>query len=680
MCNWEKGSISMEILNTNLSGRIRNTHLPKTKTIMVLAEAVVNSIQAIDELKNPENGKISISILREESPLFDDENLNITGFEITDNGVGFNEENFKSFLTLDSDYKKDKGCHGMGRLLWLKVFDDIQVQSNFEKESTITKRSFKFSIEGITDLTEEVVNEEIKTIITLNYLKEKYKKTFPNDILSLANLLLQHCIWFFLREGGAPQIEILDTKEQSNISLNTLFDELMLSKSKPIQINVKDIPFEITHVKINANVEKNHNIVLCAANRVVEKIPLKGKVPGLYGSIIEKDDEVYLQTFVSSKYLDEHVLAERDEFDLDEENLFDEVSKKEIVDTIISSINDFLKDILEKNIEKGKERINTFVDNKAPRYKALLKKLPNEDQIIDPNISDKELDIHLHKELAKIEEQVIEDGHQLQETDLSQNLTEEKISQYKELLDKYLVSASELKQSDLASYVSHRRVILDLLSKALQITDDGKYEKESIIHNLIMPMKKESDEVDTDINNLWLINERLAFHNYLSSDKPLKEMPVFSSTDKRRPDILSLNVYDEPLLISDKSTLPIGSITIVELKRPMRDDMTNEDNPIRQTLDYLKEIRRGECKTKTGRPIPASEDLPGFIYIVADLTPSLKEQCIDEDLTETFDKMGYFGYKKNLKTYIEVISFDQLYQGAVERNKAFFDKLGLPNY
>lgn len=426
--------------------------------------------------------------------------------------------------------------------------------------------------------------------------------------------------------------------------------------------------------------EKSHNIVLCAANRVVEKISLKGKVPGLYGSIIEKNDEVYLQTFVSSKYLDEHVLAERDEFDLDEENLFDELSKREIVDTIIDSINDFLKDVLEKNIEKGKERINTFVDNKAPRYKALLKKLPKEEQIIDPNISDKELDIHLHKELAKIEEQVIEDGHQLQETDLSQNLSEEKITQYKELLNKYLSSASELKQSDLASYVSHRRVILDLLSKALQINDDGKYEKESIIHNLIMPMKKESDEIDTDINNLWLINERLAFHNYLSSDKPLKEMPVFSSTDKGRPDILSLNVYDEPLLISDKSTLPIGSITIVELKRPMRNDMTDEENPIRQTLDYLKEIRRGECKTKTGRPIPATEDLPGFIYIVADITPSLKEQCIDEDLTETFDKMGYFGYKKNLKAYIEVISFDQLYQGALERNKAFFDKLGLPNY
>lgn len=93
----------MDLLNTNLSGRIRNTHLPKTKTIIVLAEALVNSIQAIDELKNSERGKITISILREESPLFDDENLGITGFEISDNGVGFNEENYKSFLTLDSD-------------------------------------------------------------------------------------------------------------------------------------------------------------------------------------------------------------------------------------------------------------------------------------------------------------------------------------------------------------------------------------------------------------------------------------------------------------------------------------------------------------------------------------------------------------------------------------------------
>lgn len=41
--------------------------------------------------------------------------------------------------------------------------------------------------------------------------------------------------------------------------------------------------------------------------------------------------------------------------------------------------------------------------------------------------------------------------------------------------------------------------------------------------------------------------------------------------------------------------------------------------------------------------------------------------------------MGYFGFHKAYKTYIEVISFDRLVILAKERNRAFFDKLGLPS-
>ena len=41
--------------------------------------------------------------------------------------------------------------------------------------------------------------------------------------------------------------------------------------------------------------------------------------------------------------------------------------------------------------------------------------------------------------------------------------------------------------------------------------------------------------------------------------------------------------------------------------------------------------------------------------------------------------MGYFGFHKKFKAYIEVISFDRLVNMANERNKAFFDKLGLPS-
>ena len=42
--------------------------------------------------------------------------------------------------------------------------------------------------------------------------------------------------------------------------------------------------------------------------------------------------------------------------------------------------------------------------------------------------------------------------------------------------------------------------------------------------------------------------------------------------------------------------------------------------------------------------------------------------------------MGYFGYHRDeaYNAYIQVISFDGLVSSAKERNRAFFDKLGLP--
>jgi hypothetical protein len=46
--------------------------------------------------------------------------------------------------------------------------------------------------------------------------------------------------------------------------------------------------------------------------------------------------------------------------------------------------------------------------------------------------------------------------------------------------------------------------------------------------------------------------------------------------------------------------------------------------------------------------------------------------------SSTSDNLGYFGYNSNFESYIEVISFERLLNSARERNRAFFDKLGLP--
>ncbi len=86
-----------------------------------------------------------------------------------------------------------------------------------------------------------------------------------------------------------------------------------------------------------------------------------------------------------------------------------------------------------------------------------------------------------------------------------------------------------------------------------------------------------SDDVQrTEDVNLWLIDDRLTFHNYLASDKTISSMPITSDTSNKEPDILSLNAYDNPMFFNEKQSIPFASLTIIELKRPMRDDASDE--------------------------------------------------------------------------------------------------------
>jgi hypothetical protein len=115
------------------------------------------------------------------------------------------------------------------------------------------------------------------------------------------------------------------------------------------------------------------------------------------------------------------------------------------------------------------------------------------------------------------------------------------------------------------------------------------------------------------------------------------------------------------------------------LKRPMRNDAQQGDkDPIEQALGYLDRIRQGKVQTANGRLIPGSENIPGFCYVLCDLTPTVVQRCKIHDAIRTSDGLGYFFYNKTYSAYVEVFSFDRLVNSAKERNKAFFDKLGLP--
>lgn len=671
-------------MDTNLSGRVRHTKLPKNSGLLPLFEAVVNSIHAIEEKGlSSEKGKITVNILRTTTlPTMDKSLGDIVGFKVIDNGIGFNDENMRSFQTLDSEHKAEKGCRGVGRLLWLKAFNNAQVNSVYSNGGKVFRRKFDFTASfGINnELNEEISDSENQeTSVWLSDFEESYRKGSEKKAETIAKSLLEHCLWYFIRQGGAPRIVLQDGSEC--LSLDNIFEASMHSSARPETVTIKNKDFEFTHIKLHSNSIHSHMIAYCAANRVVKQENIKGKIPGLYGPLKDEKGEFVYSCYVSSPYLDEHVRSERTEFDIDEEKLgglFDEfqISISEIRNKVFERAIGFLAESLEENKFKGIERIHSFVSNISPRYRPIISRIPKGDLCVDPNISDKDLELELHKHLSAIERDLLSQGHEIMDP-----LEDETWESYHNRLQEYLSKVEDIKKSDLASYISHRKVVLDLLKKAIRIDKDGKYAREDLIHSLIMPMRKDSSEILFDNCNLWLLDERLAFHNYLASDKNLSSMPIIENQDKKEPDICVLNVFDNPILFAEEDEFPLASIVVIEIKRPMRNDAKQgeDKDPIEQALGYLERIRMGKVKTATGRLIPNSHDIPGFCYVLCDLTSTIIERCKMHGLTVTADNMGYFGYNQNYKAYIEVISFDRLVNMAKQRNRAFFDKLSLPS-
>jgi hypothetical protein len=679
-------------INTNLHGRLRNTPLPASHGLLCLFEAVVNSIHAIAERGiEPSKGKITVEILRvpQNSFAFEDGKSRrgapalepILGFRVTDNGVGFNDANMASFETLDTEYKASQGCRGVGRLLWLKAFERVQISSTFVEDGGILKkRTFSFTrANGVDGSTVEDAPDgaDLETSVHLDGFAQDYRDKAAKTSKTIAGGLIEHCLWYFVREGGAPRIWIKDGLDQTCV--DDVYEEYMLTSATKEDVQIKGEKFELTHIKLKAGSGKQHFIAWCAAGRLVQEDTIVGKIPGLYGKIKESDGEFVYACYVTSPFLDRNVRPQRIGFDIKEisDELFadKDISLGNIRSVVLKNIGDYLNGYLKENLEAAKKRVESYTSQKAPRYRPILPRIAEEKLNIDPNISDRDLELLLHRQLSELEGTILSEGHELMNFGI-----EESPEQYRTRLAAYLNKVDDIKKSDLANYVFHRKVILDILQKAIQRGTDGRYAREDLIHELIMPMRKISNEIRLDSCNLWLIDERLAFHDFLASDKPLVTMAITGSEESKEPDICALNVYDDPILVNDDKSLPLASIVVVEIKRPMRNDAApgEEKDPVEQALGYLDRIRKGEVQTASGRPIPRCEEIPGFCYAICDITPTVERRCKMLSLTVTSDHLGYFGYNANYKAYIEVISYDRLLNAARERNRAFFDQLGLP--
>lgn len=669
-------------MKINVEGKVSNTTLAASKPLLPLYEAIVNSIQAIEDA-GLTNGKITIDVRREGQQVIEGEDPSIrsvTGFDIADNGIGFNNDNFVSFNTSDTKFKAKRGGKGVGRFVWLVAFREVEVESTYRVGDTFRKRTFRFVAtgDGVKDELDEMVEAtEPKTVVRLIGLRERYVAHCPKRPETIASHIAEHCLEFFIR-GNCPQIELNDVATDTvRLSLNRSFEKDMIEKSKSKRITVKGSDFYVTHVRLYASHDKEHQAHFCANERVVQSRKLTGRVPNLTARL--KDDtgkQFVYAAYVDGELLNSSVSAERTTFAIDEdaaELLPNDIGWTDITHAVEEESKKFLSPYTEPIREEKRRRIDSFVAQQAPMYRPILPYIQDRIDRIDPNADDDSLDVELYRAYHELDVATKEQGVKLLKEEAQ---TAESLDEFTQHLEAYFAKVTDLKAADLARYVCQRKAVLDFLLKLLAKKADGKYHLEKHVHNVIFPMGKTSDEVLFESHNLWLIDEKLAYHAFLASDKSLKSLTLLNGESTKEPDIL---VFDHACAFVPSPEPPFPAITLVEFKRPMRDDYNETDNPFVQVRKYIEQIRTNKARTPDGREIPIPASLPFYCYIVCDLGTTLETWARDFELEKTPDGQGFFGFKRAYNAYFEVMSYSKMISDAQKRNAIFFNKLNLPS-
>ncbi len=684
--------------STNVRNRVNKLHLPKTKSLFPLYEVISNSIHAIDEAKETgiikDNGEIKIDIIRiGKDKVFKEisntDDYPIDSFKIIDNGIGLNQDNYNSFQEFDSEYKLDIGGKGIGRLVCLKAFSKLVIKSNYLENAIYKTRSFelKKTVEGYSNYKEDLsIDKETGTNVILKSYESPYKENVPKSITEVSREIIKHFQLYFIQDKQ-PNI-IIKNQDETFISLTTVFNNEFKSKILSDIFTIADEDFNVYISKSYS--AQSHKINYCANERTVKSEGLAKHLVDLKYSILdsERNENFYYQVFVVSDLLDESVNDARTSFnfpdksdneDDEQSELTEEVTLSKIRRNTIACIEKLLLETLSVIRTEKVERYKPIIDNKYPNYANLFKYKKEKIERLPVGLNENELDLRLYEIEAEWRKDIKQEGTDLLEK--KKDITE--LDDYKVLYEKYVSNLNEVGKSDLARYVVHRRSVIDLLERLIELNDDEKFENEDIVHSLFFPIRETDNSIFSEKQNLWLLDERLTFNKFLASDKLFKQIDSLGSNSKERMDLIikKEEVFDKAVLFSENK-IPFQSFTIVEFKRPERNDYVYGDpkkDPIAQVRRYIRETIDGETKKK-GKEIQASLSTPFYCYIIADITSNLKYILEEESFINTPDGLGYFRMydTNNYKAYVEVLPFNKVIKDSKERNRVLFERLNLP--
>ena len=663
----------MTSLRPNIVKRIDRLPKPKnvTAAMQPLFEAISNAIHSVQNRfaeTVSHDGKIHVTVSTSR-------NKDKVWATVEDNGLGLDEKNWDAFTETDTDNKISIGGKGVGRLLWLDCFQKISVVSTFKAKAGMERRSFDFVLKQENQIQNEKVEAVGSTdspsfFVRFDGLRDNgYLSNFPGRDSFIFQHLTSHFLPTFIGKK-CPQISVYVGDETRHYPAE--IDNIVHRKVADIRLETDSYGLLLLTLMecdkvASADLKGHHFVHFIAHDRTVQSQSIDGKLGLKY---FGDDGDRVFHAILTGEYLDKNVNQERTAF------MFEDVVLDRIINDVCTShIEQFLKEPLEKLGGEQREKIEQITES----YPSVAFGDTDELQAKIPSGELKEDAIYGH--LAR--ERFRRDQRQAEKIKsvLSRLKDgEADAATFAAAITEAGKAIEDAEQRSLAEYIVRRKVVLDfieiLLEKVRDDTRDSSYQREDILHSFICPLRVNTIEGGTkkvesaSSHDLWIIDERLTFAQYFSSDVEFSTLSQAVESDER-PDVLIID-YVHGL----RQTEEPSKVLLVEFKRPGRTSYADNENPQSQVERYVRQLQSGKLNDVKGRPIKLDERTVFHCFIVADIVGKLDEWTYTWQ--HTADGRGrLYQPQSGFRGSIELIGWDALLGDARARNQAFFDRAGI---
>jgi phage host-nuclease inhibitor protein Gam len=679
----------MPTLAPNVINRVDKLPKPSNtaQAMQPLFEAVSNAIFAIEDIQkiHPDyQGVVDIFV----RGLTDPDMLNI---EVVDNGIGLDSKRYEAFCQLDTDFKKERGGKGVGRLFWLDSFTDVRVESKYLQSEKLRDRAFAFLLNNGEQLDEDDKRLHLSrvrntgTVVAFKGLREaNYRKQFPASAELFKRYFSAHFIADFLMAKG-PKVRLdIDGDEArypEAVSSLVVGQPFEASTDAHKEFGVLKITGFTCTPEASTGLDGMHQLHLLADGRNVEPRKID-KLLGIDRVRRDGHHDLVFHGCITGDYLNRHVNEGRTAFNLAESK----------VKELIRFCTEFIK---EKFLT---EQIAEYSEARREDYRGFVQRYP----IYDFADEDTQLDrvpfgARSPEEFATglVKYQIRRDETRQKDIEAVIKLLEEGQSVSQNFAEVVIKAAQEVQNSErlaLAQHVVRRKLVLELLERLIRrIRERGEKEEdfhlESTLHSLIVPMRLNGSDpgrVEASVHDLWIVDERLAFTRSFASDQRLAETLKSGGTDIR-PDLLVWNLAHglgvvDPSDDGDEfdASEPLRKAMIVEFKRPGRTQYKKAEDLVElQITKYLRQLKNGEIEAYNRQRVRIAPDCIFYCYVVADIRGDLKEQLAGWSTTANGEGRIRALDNEFKGSTIEVIQWQDLVNDAWARNVATLHAAGL---